>query len=347
MPSKILTVKGESMNKKHLCVVTSVYVLIFVLSFALCAYAKIEWRILEDVALEHEPLGVAISRDGATLYVLGPKMVSVCSMISRKVTDTIPLQEEFTGIDISPDGETLVLANAKSKKISLVELTPVIDLDIGESPIIGKKDAPVTLFAFLDYQCPYCARVFPLLEQALEKYPEKVNLVIKHFPLQMHKSAKKAALGSLAAEKQGKYKEVSKAYFENFRKLNDDTIKSFAKDLGLDMEKFDKDFQDAKLNSIIARDAQMGRMAGVRGVPAIYINGIQLKNRSLQGISQIVEKELNKGGSAQSNADDGASPKVKTVSAAGDEASSEASAEAKEEKAICFITSLDIAPFFI
>ncbi len=59
---------------------------------------------------------------------------------------------------------------------------------------MGNKNSPVRIVAFLDYQCPYCATMFPLLEQLMDKYPQKVCVILKHFPLRMHPFAEKASL---------------------------------------------------------------------------------------------------------------------------------------------------------
>lgn len=128
----------------------------------------------------------------------------------------------------------------------------------------------------------------------LEKYSNDANLVVKHFPLRNHKFARKAAIAALAADRQGKYAEITKVFLENFRKLNDETIKTFARDAGLDMTKFEKDMADPVFNTIIGFDTKIGRQAGVRGVPAVYINGKRAKQRSLQSFSQMIEKELKK-----------------------------------------------------
>ena len=133
-----------------------------------------------------------------------------------------------------------------------------------------------------------------MLEQLLEKYPNKVNMVIKHFPLRMHKSAEKASLAALAANKQGKYEELTVVLLKNFKSLNDETIKKHAEEVGLNMEQFNKDMSDPALKKQVQGDMQLGSSVKVRGVPAIFINGRTAKQRSLEGFSQIVEQELKK-----------------------------------------------------
>jgi len=108
----------------------------------------------------------------------------------------------------------------------------------------------------------------------------------------MHKAATKAAIAALAAANQGKYLEISKIFLENFRKLNDESIKKYAEATGLDMQIFENDSKNPVLKSIINRDTTIGRQVKVRGVPAIFINGKRSKQRSLEYLSEMIEKEL-------------------------------------------------------
>jgi len=128
----------------------------------------------------------------------------------------------------------------------------------------------------------------------LEKYPNEVNLVIKHYPLNMHKAARKAAIASLAAANQGKYREISKIFFNNFKVLNDEKIKIFAQQAGLDMLKFEKDLKDPSIINRINADIRLAKKCKVRGVPAIFINGKLVKNRSIDAMSRMIDKELGK-----------------------------------------------------
>jgi protein-disulfide isomerase len=128
----------------------------------------------------------------------------------------------------------------------------------------------------------------------LDKYPNNVKLVVKNFPLSSHKFAYKAASAALAANVQGKFWEFHSALLKNYNAINDAKIQDIAKELGLDMEKFNKDMQSPAIKSLIERDITNGRKAGVLGTPTVFINGKNLENRSLPGISQVIEAELTK-----------------------------------------------------
>jgi protein-disulfide isomerase len=128
----------------------------------------------------------------------------------------------------------------------------------------------------------------------LERYPKDVKLVIKHFPLNRHKFARKAAQAALAAASQEKFWEFHHKLFESYQSINDEKIQKIAGDLKLDMEKFNKDFKSKAVNDLISRDINNALQIGVRGTPAIYMNGKQIKNRGAQYFYKMIDAEIKK-----------------------------------------------------
>jgi len=133
-----------------------------------------------------------------------------------------------------------------------------------------------------------------VLEQVLEKNPDKVKLVFKNFPLRNHKFAMEAAIAALAAEKQGKFWEFHDLLFKDYNRLNEQKVKEIAHQLKLDMEKFKTDRKDPGIRALINRDLAEGNRAGVRGTPTIFINGRLLRDRSPAGFQELIEKALKK-----------------------------------------------------
>jgi protein-disulfide isomerase len=129
----------------------------------------------------------------------------------------------------------------------------------------------------------------------LEKYPVDVKLVFKNFPLAKHRFARKAAAAALAAHVQGKFWEFHNKLFENHRNPNDAKIQEIARELGLAMERFDRDRKGPDIQKLIIRDVKNAQQVGVRGIPTVFINGKLLKNRHLTGFQQMIEAELKKG----------------------------------------------------
>lgn len=132
----------------------------------------------------------------------------------------------------------------------------------------------------------------PLLEQVLEKNPNTVKLVFKNFPLQRHRFATKAAAAALAAGRQGKFWEYHDRLFDNHQNLSDEKFKEIAGKLELNQPEFENAMKDPEILARVRRDSMDGKNAGVRGTPTIFINGRQLKNRTLQGFQALIDKEL-------------------------------------------------------
>jgi protein-disulfide isomerase len=127
----------------------------------------------------------------------------------------------------------------------------------------------------------------------LEKYPGKVRLVFKNFPLRNHKLAQPAAKAALAAGNQNKFWEYHDKVFENYSKLSDELLVQFAKELGLNMDRFLKERTSPEIAALINRDLREGSRIGVRGTPTLFLNGKRLGQRSLEALSAAIENKLN------------------------------------------------------
>jgi protein-disulfide isomerase len=128
----------------------------------------------------------------------------------------------------------------------------------------------------------------------IEKYPGKVRLVFKNFPLRNHPFARPAAVAALAAGEQGKFWEYHDRLFEKYKELNEETFLQIGREAGLDMEAFQASRLKPELKALVDRDVQEGRLAGVGGTPAIFVNGRRLTKRSLQGFTLIIDRELSR-----------------------------------------------------
>jgi protein-disulfide isomerase len=132
----------------------------------------------------------------------------------------------------------------------------------------------------------------PLLEQVLEKNPKTVKIVFKNFPIRSHKFAAQAAVAALAADRQGKFWEFHDELFNNYNRLKEEKVQEIAAKLKLNKAQFEKDRKDPLLLKQIRQDVNEGVRAGVRGVPAVFVNGRKLKDRSLKGFQALIDKEL-------------------------------------------------------
>lgn len=135
-------------------------------------------------------------------------------------------------------------------------------------------DATVTVVEFGDFECPACIAVHPLVKQLKDQNADKsVRFVFRQFPLtQAHEFAQKAAEASLAAQAQGKFWEYHDRLFESQGKLDRDSLITYARDLGLDVDRFTRELDEGAYEDAVSQDVTDGTIVGVRGTPTFYIN---------------------------------------------------------------------------
>jgi protein-disulfide isomerase len=254
-----------------------------------CATASVDWSMKNQLTLESAPLDNSVSPDSRFIYVLVSGKILVYSLIENKIIDFMPVDRKFDHMSVTGKGKLFFLSSSKDNSISVYEKKKTLDLT--GLPFLGPPDARVVVAVFSDYQCPYCSRLDPLLKQVLEKYPKDVKLVFKNFPLSFHSFARKAATAALAAQEQGKFWGFHNKLFES-KYLDDQKIQDIAKELKLDLNKFNEKLKDPAIQKIIDRDIADGQENDVSGTPSIFVNGNELSDRSLEGFSRMIDTEL-------------------------------------------------------
>jgi protein-disulfide isomerase len=124
------------------------------------------------------------------------------------------------------------------------------------APVRGPSDAKITVVEFLDFQCPFCSRVQPTLAEIQKTYGDKVRIVFKHLPLRIHSQAPGAAAAAEAAHGQNKFWEMHDLMFANQRELGDAKYQEWARQIGLDMGRFQKDLKSPAVSQRIEADSQ-------------------------------------------------------------------------------------------
>jgi protein-disulfide isomerase len=168
--------------------------------------------------------------------------------------------------------------------------TERFDIPTEGAPARGPEDAPVTIVEFADFQCPFCARSVPLLDAVLRAYGEGVRLVFKHFPIDSHAYARGAALAAMAAQEQGKFWEMHDRLFAAGGRIDRQAAQRIAQEMGLDVQRFERDLESPELAQRLERDRQDGLAAGLTGTPTFYINGRRLVQASGAGFQQAIRE---------------------------------------------------------
>lgn len=167
--------------------------------------------------------------------------------------------------------------------------SPVFAISTNDQPSLGSADAPVTIVAFTDYQCPSCAAMHPVLEQLVKEYGNKVRLVTRDFPLSQHTEAFKAAEAAEAAREQGKYWEYIQILLHNQSALSVEKLKGYASELALDRTRFDAALDTGKFAESVQRDVEDGMKLGINGTPTIFVNGRRVSAKGYEELKAIVD----------------------------------------------------------
>jgi protein-disulfide isomerase len=254
--------------------------------------AVLDWNVIKTLKIKDDPIDLAFSTSRNQIYVLTTAGEILVYDADGSLVESIAVGNGFDQMRHIQGSDILFLTSRKDKTVKIIELEYVQEIDLSGSPSKGPEDAPVKIAVFTDFQCPYCAKLAEMIDQVVEKYPETVRVVFKNYPIRSHQYAEKAALAALAADRQGKFWEFHDLLFADYRNLDDEKVREYARELNLDMEKFESDWSDPRLSAQIQTDTRQGSQAGVRGTPTVFINGRRLKDRSLEGFSKMIDEAL-------------------------------------------------------
>jgi protein-disulfide isomerase len=164
-----------------------------------------------------------------------------------------------------------------------------------DDPVLGSKNAKLTIIEYSDYQCPYCGRVEPTIKQVMSTYGDQVRLVFRDFPLSFHENAMPAALAANCAQDQGKFWEYHDLLFANQEALDAASLKKYATQVGLDATKFNDCFDTKKFQAAIADDMSTAQADGVQGTPFFKIGSQQVSGAlPFDSFKKVIDAELAK-----------------------------------------------------
>ena len=157
----------------------------------------------------------------------------------------------------------------------------------------GPDDALVTIVVWGDFQCPFCAKMAPILEQVRAKYGAQVRLVYRHLPMTFHKKAALAAEAAVAAAAQGKFWAFHDAAWAGFGHLERADLEQYAQIAGLDLGAFRAALDDRRHHDVVIAEAAAALALGIDGTPTTFINGKPIVgSKDFAGVQKIVDEQL-------------------------------------------------------
>ena len=202
----------------------------------------------------------------------------------------------------SPDEALAVNSIARSdalraqSKMTAESKTPMTRVRLGDhddSAAIGPENAPVTIVAFVDYECAFCARAHGTLDELVAKYGDVVRVVFKHNPLAFHKNAPLAAEAALAAADLGEFDSMHQLLTKHQRELEPEKLPEYAVEAGLDRETFETALESRAFQSVVQADIDLAKRIGVTATPFFFVNGRPLRGaKSLGEFSTVIDDEL-------------------------------------------------------
>src|SRR5438876_8946206 len=176
-------------------------------------------------------------------------------------------------ISNSPKNHKTIVESAAGENEEIGKLNlPVNDRD----HVQGPKTAPVTLVEYGDYECPYTGQAFPIVKAIQKQLGDRLLFVFRNFPLtQIHPHAEHAAEAAEAAAAQGKFWDMHDYLFKHQRALDDTHLLKYAKEIGIDTNKFQNEMSRQIYAPQVKKFIEDGIKSGVEGTPTFFINGIR------------------------------------------------------------------------
>ncbi|MCU1287252.1 MAG: putative Membrane protein [Acidobacteriales bacterium] len=160
--------------------------------------------------------------------------------------------------------------------------------------ILGDEDAPITLLEYGDYECPHCGAAHPVVKALLQRYPDDVRYIFRHFPLtQIHPHAEAAAETAEFADSYDRFWEMHNLIFENQDRLSIPFLFSAAESLGLSVERLQQALRSGEFSRRVRQDFLSGVRSGVNGTPSFFINGERHNGSyAFTDLSEAIENQL-------------------------------------------------------
>ncbi len=168
-----------------------------------------------------------------------------------------------------------------------------------DSHVLGEEgSSEVTFVEFLDFECEACGAAYPIVEDLREKYAGEVTFVIRYFPLPGHVNSGAAARAVESAARQGELEAMYSKMYETqaewgeSQEPKDELFRTYAEDLGLDMDQYDADVASEDVADRVARDVADGESLGVSGTPTFFVDGELFQPRTVEDFTAVIDEAL-------------------------------------------------------
>jgi len=185
-----------------------------------------------------------------------------------------------------------IKSKGKFKNLIPEPVAPLFKIASKGFPMKGAEKANVTLIEFADYQCPHCKRASTVVKNVMKKYGSKVKLVYLDFPINPSGISRQVAIGGVCADAQKKYWEYHYMAFDKQKDLAKDSPEKFAKELGLDLEKFKACVASPEAKMKVAKAEEEGKRVGVQGTPTFFINGRKMQAGDEKQFAKEIDRAL-------------------------------------------------------
>ncbi|MBU2236118.1 DsbA family protein [Patescibacteria group bacterium] len=184
--------------------------------------------------------------------------------------------------------QVYVLVNGSNNRTSEAK---VYDVSVDDDPYLGSPNAKVTIIAFEDFECPFCADAYPIIREIASTYGDQIQFVYRDYPIpDLHPSAQKAHEAGECADDQGKFWLMHDKLFQNQDKLAISDLKQYAMEIGLNTNAFGTCLDSGRFANEIEKDRTDGIVVDVRGTPTWFINGIKIEGIiPLDAFKEIIE----------------------------------------------------------
>ncbi len=183
--------------------------------------------------------------------------------------------------------------SAKAGATQILLEPPRLKVSSDTAADMGPKTAPVNIVEFSDFQCPYCSRVVPVLKEIEHRYPGKVRVAFRHYPLPFHAQAAKAAEAAECARDQGKFWEMHDKLFATQADLSLPELKKRGAELGLKAAQFGQCLDSGRTAQRVQKDRTDGESYAITGTPCFFVNGRMISGaQPVERFAQVIDEEL-------------------------------------------------------